>query len=227
MYRGNAQRTGNADGKAGPANPAVLWVHPSKEHFIASPTPAGDRVFFTGLGAFNVSTFYCLATDPKAEPRTLVDQDDAVPQAAHRQFAGRGRRQAHLRRRHAPDRRGHALLPQPRHGPAALATAGPGRTRPSGRIADRRGRPRLHRRRHRRRALRGHEPRHAGRQGDGPAVHPENPRQEMGGIAGEVRGRQEERPDVRRAADRRPAAASRRRCCSGSRARTSGTWTPR
>ena len=71
MYRGNAQRTGNVDGKPGPANPAVLWVHPSKEHFIASPTPAGDRVFFTGLGPFNVSTFYCFATDPKADPRTL------------------------------------------------------------------------------------------------------------------------------------------------------------
>ena len=71
MYRGNAQRTGNVDGKPGPANPAVLWVHSSKEHFIASPTPAGDRVFFTGLGPFNVSTFYCFATAPKAEPRTL------------------------------------------------------------------------------------------------------------------------------------------------------------
>ncbi len=57
--------------KPGPTNPAVLWVHPSKEHFVASPTPAGDRVFFTGLGAFNVSTFYCFATDPKAEQAYL------------------------------------------------------------------------------------------------------------------------------------------------------------
>jgi outer membrane protein assembly factor BamB len=71
MYRGNTQRTGNTDGKPGPTNPAVLWVHPSKEHFVASPTPAGDRVFFTGLGAFNVSTFYSLAVDPKADQRTL------------------------------------------------------------------------------------------------------------------------------------------------------------
>jgi hypothetical protein len=64
MYRGNAQRTGNTDGKAGPAHPAVLWVQQSKEHFIASPTPDGDRLFITGLGAFNVSTFYSLAVDP-------------------------------------------------------------------------------------------------------------------------------------------------------------------
>jgi outer membrane protein assembly factor BamB len=71
MYRGNAQRTGNTDGKAGPTNPAVLWVMPSKEHFVASPTPAGDRVFISGLGPFNVSTFYSLAADPKADPRVL------------------------------------------------------------------------------------------------------------------------------------------------------------
>ena len=71
MYRGNAQRTGNTDGQAGPASPAVLWVMPSKEHFVASPTPAGDRVFISGLGAFNVSTFYSLAAEPKADPRVL------------------------------------------------------------------------------------------------------------------------------------------------------------
>src|SRR5205823_5142148 len=35
----------------------------------ASPTPAGDRLFISGLGAFNVSTFYSLAVDPKADPR--------------------------------------------------------------------------------------------------------------------------------------------------------------
>ncbi len=71
MYRGNTERTGNTDGKAGPAHPAVLWAQLSKEHFIASPTPDGDRLFITGLGAFNVSTFYSLAIDPKASPRTV------------------------------------------------------------------------------------------------------------------------------------------------------------
>jgi outer membrane protein assembly factor BamB len=69
MYRGNAQRTGNADGRAGPASPAVLWAQKGQEHFVAAPAPAGDRVFFTGLGAFNVPTLYCLNADPKAEKR--------------------------------------------------------------------------------------------------------------------------------------------------------------
>ena len=32
-YRGNAQRTGNTDGKPGPASPAVLWVHPEQGAF--------------------------------------------------------------------------------------------------------------------------------------------------------------------------------------------------
>jgi outer membrane protein assembly factor BamB len=59
-YRGNPQRTGNTDGQAGPATPKVLWSFPSKEHFIASPVPQGDRVYVSGVGVFQ-STFYCLA----------------------------------------------------------------------------------------------------------------------------------------------------------------------
>ena len=69
-YRGNAQRTGNTDGRAGPAKPNVLWVMKSDQHFIASPMPSGDRVFVSGLGAFNVSMFHCLNADPKAAQRT-------------------------------------------------------------------------------------------------------------------------------------------------------------
>src|SRR5262245_10095352 len=71
-YRGNPQRTAS-DGKAGPAKPAVLWVHKSMEHFIASPVPAGDRLFVSGLAGFNNPNFSCLATDPKvaAEKRTI------------------------------------------------------------------------------------------------------------------------------------------------------------
>ena len=42
---------------------------PSKEHFVASPVPAGDRVYISGLGPFNVPTFYALALDPKAAQR--------------------------------------------------------------------------------------------------------------------------------------------------------------
>jgi outer membrane protein assembly factor BamB len=70
-YRGNLQRTGNTDGVAGPATPKVLWVHRSQEHFIAAPVPAGDRVYVSGLGAFNVSAFYALAVDPKAAQRVV------------------------------------------------------------------------------------------------------------------------------------------------------------
>jgi outer membrane protein assembly factor BamB len=70
-YRGNAQRTGNTDSIAGPAAPKVLWVFHSQEHFIAAPVPHDDQVFVSGLGAFNVSTFYCLSADPKAAQRTL------------------------------------------------------------------------------------------------------------------------------------------------------------
>src|SRR5262249_44454605 len=70
-YRGNLQRTGNTDNVAGPAAPKVLWVHKSTEHFIAAPVPAGDRVYVSGLGAFNVSTFAALAIDPKATQRVI------------------------------------------------------------------------------------------------------------------------------------------------------------
>jgi outer membrane protein assembly factor BamB len=70
-YRGNPQRTGNTDNIAGPTLPKVLWAHKSQEHFIAAPVPDGDRLFISGLGAFNVSTFHNLATDPKAHPRVF------------------------------------------------------------------------------------------------------------------------------------------------------------
>ena len=66
-YRGNPARTGNSDGKAGPAAPKVLWVFRSNENFIASPVPAGDRLYLSGLGAFNVPTFYALHLDAKGD----------------------------------------------------------------------------------------------------------------------------------------------------------------
>src|SRR5438270_549788 len=72
-YRGNSQRTGSTDGVAGPKQPKVLWVIKSKDHHIASPVPvpAGDHVFVSGLGPFNVGFFACLSTDPNAKERTL------------------------------------------------------------------------------------------------------------------------------------------------------------
>jgi outer membrane protein assembly factor BamB len=70
-YRGNPQRTGNTDGKAGPSSPKILWALKSTDHYIASPVPAGDRLFVSGLGAFNVASFACLSTDAKAPKRSL------------------------------------------------------------------------------------------------------------------------------------------------------------
>jgi outer membrane protein assembly factor BamB len=64
-YRGNPQRTGNTDGKAGPLAPAVLWVYKSHDHFIASPTPSGDTVVFSGLGALNKPSMIGLPMNPK------------------------------------------------------------------------------------------------------------------------------------------------------------------
>ena len=70
-YRGNAQRTANADGQPGPAAPKVLWALKSKDHYIASPVPAGNRLYVSGLGAFNLGNFACLSTDPATKARTL------------------------------------------------------------------------------------------------------------------------------------------------------------
>jgi outer membrane protein assembly factor BamB len=77
-YRGNPQRTAS-DGKAGPAKPTVLWVHKSMEHFIASPVPAGDRLFVSGLAGFNNPNFSCLATDPKVAAEKRVVWSKTLP----------------------------------------------------------------------------------------------------------------------------------------------------
>lgn len=70
-YRGNAQRTGHTDGQPGPAAPKVLWALKSKDHYIASPVPLGNRLYVSGLGAFNLGNFACLSTDPSTKTRTL------------------------------------------------------------------------------------------------------------------------------------------------------------
>lgn len=72
-YRGNPQRTGCTDNVAGPATPKVLWALKAKEHFVAAPVPAGDKLLVSGLGAFNVGTFFCLNTESKtpADKRVL------------------------------------------------------------------------------------------------------------------------------------------------------------
>jgi outer membrane protein assembly factor BamB len=70
-YRGNPQRTGNTDGKAGPASPKVLWVLKSEDHFIASPVPSSKGLFVSGLGPFNAASFLCLSMDTKPGQRVL------------------------------------------------------------------------------------------------------------------------------------------------------------
>jgi outer membrane protein assembly factor BamB len=52
-YRGNAQRTGNTDGRPGPDQPAVLWVLKSKDHVVAAPVPVKDGVCIAGFSGFN------------------------------------------------------------------------------------------------------------------------------------------------------------------------------
>lgn len=52
-HRGGPSRTGNIDGKPGPSHPRVLWVHRSKEQFIAPPSASGGHLFITVMGAFN------------------------------------------------------------------------------------------------------------------------------------------------------------------------------
>lgn len=65
-YRGNARRTGNTDGKAGPTStPQVEWAMKSDEHFVASPVPAGDSILFSAIGAFNRPNVMSFALNPK------------------------------------------------------------------------------------------------------------------------------------------------------------------
>jgi outer membrane protein assembly factor BamB len=70
-YRGNPERAGNTDGKAGPSAAKIRWVLKSKDHHIAAPVPAGARLLVSGLGAFNVASFACLNVAPKTSQRVL------------------------------------------------------------------------------------------------------------------------------------------------------------
>jgi outer membrane protein assembly factor BamB len=68
-YRGNAQRTGCTDGKAGPAKPDVLWVHKAQEHYIASPVPVGERLFVSSISGFNAPAISLFETSAQARQR--------------------------------------------------------------------------------------------------------------------------------------------------------------
>jgi outer membrane protein assembly factor BamB len=70
-FRGNSQRTGNTDGKPGPASAKILWVHKSKDHNLSSPVIFGDRLLISGLTGFNIGYVNCLSTDPAAKERIV------------------------------------------------------------------------------------------------------------------------------------------------------------
>ena len=68
--RGNPQRTGNVDAQPGPVKaPKVLWVYDTQEHFVAAPAIDGQRVYISGLGAFNTASFQAIKLDPAAKER--------------------------------------------------------------------------------------------------------------------------------------------------------------
>src|SRR5947207_4112919 len=60
--RGNPQRTGSVDGKAGPTAGKVLWVQKGTDHYLASPTPGSGAIYISSLGAFNASNVTALKT---------------------------------------------------------------------------------------------------------------------------------------------------------------------
>ena len=68
-YRGNPQRTGVSDDKAGPTVPKVQWAWKTKEHFLAAPVPDGERLFVSGMSFINTSILSCLDLSAKAEKR--------------------------------------------------------------------------------------------------------------------------------------------------------------
>lgn len=70
-YRGNPQRTGCTDAAAGPVAPKVLWALKTVDHFVTAPVPTDDRLFVSGLGAFNVPTFLALDASVQAANRTV------------------------------------------------------------------------------------------------------------------------------------------------------------
>jgi len=65
-HRGGPSRTGNIDGKPGPAQPKILWVHKSKEQFLAPLSVGEDRLFATVMGPFNSGGVHAFSlSDPK------------------------------------------------------------------------------------------------------------------------------------------------------------------
>jgi len=51
------------------AEPKVVWVHKTPEHFIAAPSAAGKLLYASALGAFNSSALHAVSLDPTAKQR--------------------------------------------------------------------------------------------------------------------------------------------------------------
>ncbi|MCS6977296.1 MAG: PQQ-binding-like beta-propeller repeat protein [Gemmatales bacterium] len=71
-HRGNPQRTGNVDGKAGPRQPRVLWVHRSGEQFVASPVVGSRHLYLAGLGAFNSAALHAFRLEAKSPDQQIA-----------------------------------------------------------------------------------------------------------------------------------------------------------
>lgn len=67
-HRGGPDRTGNVDGKPGPSSPKVLWVHRSKDQFIASPSVGAGKLFVCAMGAFNTGAVRAFETGEAKPP---------------------------------------------------------------------------------------------------------------------------------------------------------------
>lgn len=70
-YRGNPQRTGSVDGAAGPKQPKVLWVHRSREQYVAAPVATDKVVYVSGLGAFNTAALHAMSVEPMPAQRAV------------------------------------------------------------------------------------------------------------------------------------------------------------
>ncbi len=73
-HRGNPQRTGSAGDQPGPKKPKVLWVHRSREHYIASPIVSSKRLYVPGLGAFNTAALRGFALEPAADKQLVFSK---------------------------------------------------------------------------------------------------------------------------------------------------------
>src|SRR5258706_14382488 len=64
MARGNAQRTGNVDGLAGPKSPKLLWGQESTDHFVSAPSPGDGMIFGPAVGTANNGGMSALSSEP-------------------------------------------------------------------------------------------------------------------------------------------------------------------